>query len=231
MRRSTTGAAAASSRAGYLETLRDVGAALWQQRGDPRSQYLLALLIVFVGALAAFAHVLEDYLTGDPLVVWDVRFAVWIHEHSDPGLVSFFKVVTQLGGLAFLGALTAAGVVWLLRSLAVDEAVLLVIVAVGIEVVNALLKLLFHRPRPELAFLDLDTYSMPSGHAAGATAIYAVLAFLVARRRSNRVRVLCGAVAVLLAVAVGFSRLYLGAHYLSDVLAGRASARRGCRSG
>jgi undecaprenyl-diphosphatase len=83
-----------------------------------------------------------------------------------------------------------------------------------------MLKLAFHRPRPELAYVHLDTYSFPSGHAAGTTAIYGVLLLLVARGRARRVQLACAAALILLVAAVGFSRLYLEAHYLSDVLAG-----------
>ena len=94
--------------------------------------------------------------------------------------------------------------------------------ALGIEVLNGGLKLLFHRPRPELAYVHLDTYSFPSGHSAGATAIYGIATYLVMSRGSHRVRAYVGA-GVLFVIGVGliaFSRLYLEEHYLSDVLAG-----------
>ena len=107
---------------------------------------------------------------------------------------------------------------------------LLIAVAGGIEVLNALLKLLFHRPRPELAFVHLDTYSFPSGHAAGSAAIYSMLAVLAARGVRTRGRVLVGS-ADALVLTIGFSRLYLGAHYLSDALAGLALGPRRAQAG
>ena len=93
----------------------------------------------------------------------------------------------------------------------------------GAELLNLILKLSFHRARPEVAFVHLDTYSFPSGHAMISTAAYGALAYLAwghIRTRSRRIVLVAGTV-VLLGL-IGFSRIYLGVHYLSDVLAGIA---------
>lgn len=201
---------------------RNAAETAWSRRHEPRAQWLAALTVAFVAACAAFGHVVEDYLTGDPIVRWDVDFARWLHEHSSPILVDVFKVVTLAGNAIVLALLTLVAVALLARRRAFERAVLVVVVAVGIELLNAGLKLLFHRPRPELAFVHLDTYSFPSGHAAGSAAIYSLLAVLLARGMTTRGRILVGFATAALIVAIGFSRLYLGAHYLSDVLAGTA---------
>lgn len=200
--------------------LRQVALSAWTQRRDPRVQLQVALALLFAGAVAAFAHITEDYLTGDPLVRWDLEFSRWLHEHSNSTLVSIFKVVTLAGNVAFLALFTVAFALYLLRRRGFNEAALLCVAALGIEVLNPLLKLLFHRPRPELSYIHIDTYSFPSGHAAGASAIYGVALYLLARRAAPHWRVLCGIAYVTLVVVIGFSRLYLEAHYLSDVLAG-----------
>jgi membrane-associated phospholipid phosphatase len=205
---------------GVRETLRSSGELVWSRRHEPRAQWLAVLAVVFVAATAAFGHIVEDYLTGDPIVRWDVDFARWLHEHSSCSLVDVFQVVTWAGNAVVLALVTAAAVLFLLRRRLLATAVLVVAVAAGIEVLNAGLKLVFHRPRPELAFIHLDTYSFPSGHAAGPAAIYTLLAVLVARRLGLGGRVLVGVATVALLLVIGFSRLYLGAHYLSDVLAG-----------
>ncbi len=194
--------------------------AIWQRRGDPLFQKVALLAVLFMAAVVAFAHVAEDYLTGDPIVRWDVHFATWLHVHSSPPLVSVFEVVTYAGNAVFLAVLTATACVVLLRRRAVNEAALLALVAVGIEIVNGGVKLLFHRPRPEVSFVHLDTYSFPSGHAASSVAVYGALAFLLARRASWGARAGWVCAAVVVVGTVGFSRLYLGVHYLSDVLAG-----------
>jgi membrane-associated phospholipid phosphatase len=195
---------------------------VWQHRRDRRVRGVVATALLLLVSSAAFGHIVEDYLTGDPIVRWDVEFARWLHEHSSPRLVNVFEVVTLAGNVAVLAAITLAAMVFLLRRRALDEAVLVGVVALGIETVNAALKLVFHRPRPELSFVHLDTYSFPSGHAAGSAAVYGVLAYVVARRVFGLRRIAVVAGAVVLVGAVGMSRLYLGAHYLSDVLAGLA---------
>jgi membrane-associated phospholipid phosphatase len=192
----------------------------WTRRRDPHVQLQVALALLFAAALVAFAHVTEDYLTGDPLVRWDLEFSAWLYGHSNPTLVSLFNVVTLAGNVAFLALFTVAAALYLLRRRAFNEASLLCVAALGIEVLNPILKLLFHRPRPELAYVHVDTYSFPSGHAAGASAIYGVALYLLARSVAPRWRAFCGIAYVALVAVIGFSRLYLEVHYLSDVLAG-----------
>jgi len=215
-----TGVRATSAPHGVRETLRASGERAWSRRHEPHAQWLAILAVVFAAAVAAFGHVVEDYLTGDPIVRWDVEFARWLHEHSSGTLVDVFQILTWAGNAIVLALITAVALALLLRRRLLGTAVLVLAVAAGIELLNAGLKLVFHRPRPELAFIHLDTYSFPSGHAAGSAAIYTLLAVLVAKRLGPGGRVLVGLGTVALLLVIGFSRLYLGAHYLSDVLAG-----------
>jgi membrane-associated phospholipid phosphatase len=188
--------------------------------GQPEFRLRLTLLALSLSAGVLFAKLVEDYLDHDAITRWDVEFSRWLHVHATPGLTSLFEIVTYGGNVMFLGLLTLAAALFLLRRRLVDEAVLLCVAALGIEVLNAVLKLVFHRPRPELAYVHLDTYSFPSGHAAGAAGIYAILLYLVARHRGTLFRLAFGVAFVFVVSLIGFSRLYLEAHYLSDVLAG-----------
>jgi membrane-associated phospholipid phosphatase len=133
---------------------------------DPRTLTLTGLVVVLVLDVIAFAHLVEDYLTGDPIVRWDVHFAVWLHEHASRGLVRFFEVLTYAGNAVVVGVGVTAAAAVLLQRRRINEAALIVTSFGGAVVVNGALKLLFHRSRPELAFVHLDTYSFPSGHAA-----------------------------------------------------------------
>jgi membrane-associated phospholipid phosphatase len=175
-----------------------------------------SLAVAALGAIA-FARVAEDYLTNDPLAHWDVSFARWLAEHRTPVGVDAFRVVTFFGSPAVVLAISALVAIVLYRRRRLAEAGLLTLVVGGTELVNVALKLAFHRPRPEVGFVHLDTYSFPSGHAMMATAAYGALAFL-AWRRGWRAEIALATVA--LVCAIGFSRLYLGVHYLSDVLGG-----------
>jgi membrane-associated phospholipid phosphatase len=194
--------------------------ALTAWRHDPRFVPHVVLLLLFASAVFAFAHIIEDYLTGDPLVRWDVEFSRWLHVKSSSDLISLFGVITMAGSIAFLALLTVGVSFYLLRRRRLDQAALLCAAALGIEILNPLLKLLFHRPRPELAFIHLETYSFPSGHAAGASAIYAVAFYLIARPLRLRWHIFCAFTYVGVVGVIAFSRLYLEVHYLSDVLAG-----------
>ena len=187
-----------------------------------RRNIALALAGALVAALA-FAQVTEDYLTNDPLARWDVSFAQWLAERRTSAAVDFFRTITWLGSPLAGLVLGAVLCVFLYRRRHVVEAGLLVLVVGGDELLNVILKLSFHRHRPEVAFVHLDTYSYPSGHAMMATAFYGACAYLMCRRLSGswpRIAVATGAVT--LVVVLGFSRLYLGMHYLSDVLSGYA---------
>jgi membrane-associated phospholipid phosphatase len=177
-------------------------------------------LVTLLAAVLSFAHLAEDYLDRDAIVRWDVEFSRWLHAHSSEALLSLFRLVTYGGNVVVLAVLTAAVAAILFRRGRVNEAALLCAVALGIEVLNAALKLAFHRPRPELAFVHVDAYSFPSGHAAGSAAVYAALFYLAARRSGLGQRVLWAGGYIGVVVLIGFSRLYLEVHYLSDVLAG-----------
>jgi membrane-associated phospholipid phosphatase len=130
--------------------------------------------------------------------------------------------VTFVGSPPMALALTLVVCVALYRRRRLVEAALLPLVLGGAELLNLILKLSFHRARPEVAFVHLDTYSFPSGHAMISTAAYGAFAYLAWGRLRSRGRLaLVAGTGVLLAL-IGFSRLYLGVHYLSDVLAGIA---------
>ncbi|MDX6408219.1 MAG: hypothetical protein QOE13_1290 [Gaiellaceae bacterium] len=213
------GAAQPRERPGRLTVSRWLAGG-WSRRHDPRFQAQSFLLLAFLGATAAFAHIVEDYLTGDPLVRWDVEFSRWLHEHSNQTLVSTFKAFTLLGSVPVLALLVVVVALVLLRRRQVNEAALVSVGGLGIEVLFSVLKLVFHRPRPELAYVHLDTYSFPSGHAAGSAGIYAIVFYLAARQLARRGKLSLAVAYVVLIGLIGFSRLYLEVHYLSDVLAG-----------
>lgn len=183
----------------------------------------LALAAALVSALL-FARIAEDYLTNDPLARWDVSFARWLAGERNGPAVDFFRVVTLLGSPAAAVVIGAVACVFLYRRRHLVEAALLPVVLGGAELLNLILKLSFHRPRPEVASVHLDTYSFPSGHAMISTAAYGALAYIVCRRlctTSGRVALVAGTAAFIALVC--FSRLYLGVHYLSDVLGGVAA--------
>jgi membrane-associated phospholipid phosphatase len=198
-------------------------AALASTWRDPKERRLAIAVAGAVLAAFAFARIAEDYLTNDPLARWDVSFARWLAGERSTAGIDFFRVVTFFGSPAVAVVIGAvACVVLYLRRRLVDAALLPVVLG-GAELLNLILKLSFHRARPEVAFVHLDTYSFPSGHAMISTAAYGALAYLAwSHLRTTRRRLFLGAGTVVVLGLIGFSRIYLGVHYLSDVLAGIA---------
>ena len=146
-----------------------------------------------------------------------------IHSWASPTLTSAMRVVTQFGSPAFLLAATAILVWRLANDGRRRAAVLLVVAAIGAEVLDELLKLVFHRQRPQpfFGYLLPLTFSFPSGHSVSSCAFYGVAAAILTRGIRSRVRkALVWIGAALLAGLIGFSRIYLGVHYPSDVVAG-----------
>ncbi len=128
--------------------------------------------------------------------------------------------ISLLGSEAFLAPVAIFFVAQLKNTRRQREALLLVIVALGVELLSQILKLVFHRPRPDPFFgiAPPSSYSFPSGHALISMVFYGTLGILLSRRASIRLA-LYG-----LAALIGFSRIYLGVHYPTDVLAGFAMA-------
>jgi len=188
--------------------------------------HLTVGLLAAAGGLWLFGGLAEDLLTGDPIVRFDRVLDAYLHSLASPPLTTFFLVVTAFGSIetiVLLGVVVAAFFAWGRRWLFLGSWLAAV---AGSAVLNHLLKGLFERPRPyfEHPLLIETSYSFPSGHAMESFVVYGMLAYfavLALRSWEARVGVVFGA--ALLVVLIGFSRMYLGVHYLSDVLAGYAA--------
>jgi len=179
---------------------------------------------LLAGTLLAFGFLTESLWNSRPIIDLDREFAELLHERATPALTHLFEAITALGSSPTLALVALIAVAVLVSRRQLLDAVLVVVALVGVEVIDAAVKAGFERERP--VFADpiarrAAGFSFPSAHAAASMALYGALAFLLSRDRvSPRTRVGCFVGAALLVGAIGFSRLYLGAHYLSDVLAG-----------
>lgn len=195
-------------------------------RGNILGLFLLlsALLFTFVKLASEVGE--GDTMAFDKLVMESLRnpnnLAVPIGPHW---LQVAMLDLTSIGGVAVLALLTVI-VTALLAVNRNGRLALFVAVAVSSgAVVSTLLKSLFHRPRPELVahLVDVNTTSFPSGHAMNSAVVYLTLGALLAKTLSDqKARSFVMAVSVALTLIVGFSRIYLGVHWPSDVLAGWA---------
>jgi undecaprenyl-diphosphatase len=140
-------------------------------------------------------------------------------------LVPVARDVTALGSIVVLTTITALVVGFLLITRRFGAALFLVLTAGGGQLFNSALKLFFRRERPDLAYrwIEIDTPSFPSGHATSSAVIYLTLAVLLARLTENtREKVYILGSALALSFLVGVTRVYLGVHYPTDVIAGWA---------
>lgn len=183
------------------------------------SPALLVAAVVLVASAWLFLGVLEDVLSSDPLVQFDQAVFHALQSLRTTWVDGLMVAVTEVGSVRV--AVPVIGAVGLLltvkrcwRTLAYWLA------AVGFaQVVVWVLKLSVARTRPSPLYAGIEQYSFPSGHATSAIVLYGFLAFLLARGRSAGYKVVVSAVAAGLILMIAFSRLYLGAHWFSDVLA------------
>lgn len=155
----------------------------------------------------------------EPIVQADTRLASLIHAFWTPWLLKTFAHITALGDWRVVGSLGLAVLVWLWLRRRPDLILGLVVSMAGDVITVAILKRIFHRPRPELAFFSETSGSFPSGHAAISVAFYAML-FFIAWRLGRLGPIMAALLAATLAFVIGLSRIYLIEHYFSDVLNG-----------
>jgi undecaprenyl-diphosphatase len=146
-----------------------------------------------------------------------------VHETASSGLTTLMALLTRLGSPIVLGPLSVLLFVVFRLAGRQGAASLLAWAMIGAILLENALKFSFQRARPEPFFgiIAPETYSLPSGHALFSACFYGVIASALAARVANGfARAAIWICAVLLIAAIGFSRIYLGVHFPTDVLAG-----------
>lgn len=177
-------------------------------------QWLLLAVIALL-SFATFLELGEDVWFREKFA-WDTSFILTIHAYSRPWLDSLMSAITETAGTyAVLGVLGLAAWLWWRNSRL--NALTIVLSFAGSVVFNSVLKILFARPRPTIIpqLVAESGYSFPSGHTIGAVALYGLLAIWLWQQRRWLLALLC----TLWPMIVAVSRVYLGVHYPSDVLA------------
>lgn len=187
--------------------------------------WLLAGLSVSAFVVWGFAEITEEVMEGESRA-FDRAVLLWIDSNVPAWMDGPMRVVTALGYykvvLPLLAA--AAGIFYFVRWRL--SAVLLVVSTAGGIFLTTVLKAVFRRARPEIidSGYTAGFYSFPSGHATVAVGFYGALALILAYRLRGPARWAVVVVGTLMVLAIGFSRLYLGVHYPTDVLAGFLAA-------
>lgn len=169
-----------------------------------------------------FSELAENLGATTQQVLLDQRVTNWFREHAQPALTSLAWLVTFCGSVGFVTALSICCAAFFLFRGGLNRLVALATTMLGGSLLNILLKHFFHRQRPVLEnpLVTLSSYGFPSGHTMGSTLLYGCLA-LIATRHSKKPwsRAAIYALAIVWISLIGLSRIYLGAHYLSDVVA------------
>jgi undecaprenyl-diphosphatase len=182
---------------------------------------LLGALLIAATALFVFGWLAEEMLEGDSRQ-FDAFVRTAVHQLATPGLTRLMQIFSFLGSVAAVTAMCLVVICVSLYFRHARTAALLAITMLGVAVLDVALKHAFHRPRP-VAFFGAtpSSYSFPSGHALGSFCFYGILAAILAAHARGRGAKFCvWMAAVLLVGMIGLSRIYLGVHYPSDVMAG-----------
>ena len=200
-----------------------------------RLSWIWPAIALFAGSLVLLgAHVADELIEGERFA-FDTRLLLALRVPGHPGtpigpawLLQSAVDISALGGYTLLWLFGVAGIAWLIAAGKRAEAAGIAVSLIGSSVIDGLLKSWIARPRPELVphLVQVTNASFPSGHAMISSAVYLTLALMLAegieaegwRGRAGRVAVV--AFFSGLAVLIGMSRVYLGVHWPSDVLAG-----------
>lgn len=172
------------------------------------------LLVLFL-----LAKLFEEVLEREAFA-FDTSWLLWLHKHANPSLDAVMLTITQLGNPSFVVFIVVVSLAILWRR-SRQEARVFAITCLGALILNTGLKLFFSKPRPQLWTLLISekSFSFPSGHALGSLVLYGILAYLLTTHYPKYAKIIYS-LAVVAIAAIGLSRLYLGVHWPTDVIAG-----------
>jgi membrane-associated phospholipid phosphatase len=195
----------------------------------PSRQYLILHLAVGLTAIAIglilFNGLAWSIINDRPIVQLDQNVATALHAWATPTTTSVFIVISTLG-FQVLWVIIIIVAVYLARQRHWIHLITWIVGWVGGEVLNQILKLIFHRARPFFSdpLLTPANFSFPSGHAMISVIMYGLLAYFLllgTRNPAGRIAIIVGT--IILILLIGLSRIYLGVHFVSDVIAGFAA--------
>ena len=186
------------------------------------SAWIFLLLISFIAALFLFGIITHEVL-GEKEESVDKQIFSFLSSHViSPQLTGVMKVITNFASATLLPIAFGAIVLWYVFRKNWSRAIEVAAIGIGGFLVNYVMKLFFHRPRPADPLIGpLKNFSYPSGHATSGFIFYGLLVYLVWKTNIPKpYKWLTSSILILFSLLIGFSRIYLRVHYASDVVAG-----------
>jgi len=183
---------------------------------------IIVLLLLIAGAILGFTLLVHEVLMEEEIQI-DLSVFQFLAAHiiSD-GMTQFMKVVTYFASASFLPIAYGTVIIFYLIRKDFKRVLEISVIGGGGFLINYIMKLSFHRLRPEHPLIDgLTNFSFPSGHATSGFIFYGLLVYLLWKSNLPRyVKYTAGIMLILFSLLIGFSRIYLRLHYTSDVIAG-----------
>ena len=184
--------------------------------------FIGTLMVIWLFVAAILADLTEDVINTEAVVGCDNYWnAVFLNLRTVLG-VKIFSIITLLGSwqVIFLISLIIIGLLFYYKKFR-SFIIPFIFTLLSAEIVTFIGKVLIHRYRPENGIMTLSDFSFPSGHSTVAVTFYGFLAYLaVCQTKNLKKRWLIASLAAIIILLIGFSRLYLGVHFVSDILAG-----------
>ena len=177
-------------------------------------------IILILGSIFLFLRIGNEILEKE-VFSFDTILTNFIYSMRSPQMTSLMLFFSNLGGPFFLFLLSVAIIIYLFKKRRRDALIYSFILYTGV-ILNVVLKEIFQRPRPHhLPLISEDFYSFPSGHAMNSFVFFAAFSYFILRETSNKkITIIVSTISILLVLLIGISRIYLGVHYPSDVIAG-----------
>ena len=177
-------------------------------------------LVALIASLVVLGSIAEG-VRDQEVFALDTWATPFLHGIASTPLNALMETFTTMGSSLIIVPAFIAIIAWLLWSRRFGAALFLTLASGGALILNGSMKLFFQRPRPHLPWANvLPDYSFPSGHTMNGVVFYIAIALIVWSIAGRRAGLIAMALAVTLAIGIGLSRIYLGYHYLTDVVGG-----------
>lgn len=187
--------------------------------------HLVIGLFVAMIAIVAFDYVEDQVFSTHDIRHADAQAQMIARRLVSPRMTSVMQTISMFGTLPALVSLSLIVIAWLLKVKSHRRLYAFVATMAGGALLNALMKLYYHRARPDSPLVMAHGYSFPSGHSMGSMCFFGSLAYVIffTIERRHVLRIVAVVACALAVLAIGASRIYLGVHYFTDVVAGYAA--------